>query len=125
MEALVMEKHAGNRVDEGSDKTMGRRGVLAWCATLASAGLAWLGGARQAEATHLASGTPAADNLALHVDSVNDGVQRTFLVANVTANPPQVAFNGVGPFSIGLSDGLQGITTKASSAAVSAGGTWR
>ncbi len=113
----MTEKHAGNRVDEASDKTMGRRGVLAWAATLASAGLAWLGGARRAEATHLATGTPGADSLALHVDSVNDGVQRTFLVANVTSNPPEVIFNGVGPFSIGLSDGLQGITTKASSAA--------
>src|SRR5262245_21299717 len=112
-----MAEQKSARLDEGKRENVGRRGMLAWAATLAGAGLAWLSGSRSAEATHLASGTAAADNMALHVDVVNDGTSRTFLVANVTANPPQIAFNGVGPFSIGLSDGLQGITTKALTAA--------
>jgi hypothetical protein len=114
-----MKEHeaGGARRENDSQESVGRRGVLAWAATLAGAGLAWLTGTRSTEATHLATGTAAADNLALHVDQVNDGTQRTFLVANVAGSPSQVAFNGVGGFSIGFADGLQGITTKTSQSA--------
>ena len=35
--------------------------------------------------------------------------QRTFVQGNLASNVPFVAFNGTQPFSIGLSDGLQGI----------------
>jgi hypothetical protein len=89
---------------------VGRRGLFAWAATLAGASLAWLSGAGRAEATHNASGTPGADSAALHVDQVNKGLQRTFLVADIGGNPPIVAFNGVNPFSIGSADAAQGIT---------------
>ena len=50
------------------------------------------------------------DGQALHVDQVNAGTQRTFLVGTVGGNPPLVVFNGSGPFSIGQSDAIQAIT---------------
>jgi hypothetical protein len=114
----MTEDNADGTRQEGSEQdNLGRRGILAWAAMLAGAGLAWLTGMRSAEATHVPGGTPGADSLALHVDSVNNGVQRTFLVSDVTLNPSQVAFNGPGPFSVGVSDAIQGITTKAGAAA--------
>ena len=71
-----------------------------------------LTGAERAHATH-SQGTGGATNSdggAMHVDLVNAGTQRTFLVGTVGGNPPMVVFNGSGPFSIGQADAIQGIT---------------
>ena len=97
-----------------------RRGLFAWAATLAGAVVAWLMGGGSAEATHSpGTGGPAnSDGQALHVDSVNTGTQRTFLVADVNGNPPLVSFNGTGPFSLGQDDAMQGITRKNNAAGV-------
>jgi hypothetical protein len=105
------------RQQENVPEQMNRRGVFASAAALAGAAVAWLMGGGRAEATHLATGTPASDQLALHVDSVNAGTQRTFLVATVAGNPPLVSFNGSGPFSIGSADAIQGITRSGVAAA--------
>ena len=74
----------GSGYKEREQDDIPRRGLLAWAAMLAGAGLAWLTGMRSAEATHVPGGGGAgSDSLALHVDQLNQGVQRTFLVANV------------------------------------------
>jgi hypothetical protein len=114
------EGHSGDRAEERSHEAVGRRGLLAWAAALAGAGLAWIAGEGRAEATHAATGTPGADSLALHVDSVNPGTERTFLVTDINGNPPAVFFNGAtnSAFSIGQGDGFQGITRKVNSAGV-------
>jgi hypothetical protein len=85
---------------------------MAGLAALGAAALARLAGPRPAEATHsVGTGGPAnSDGQAMHVDLVNAGTQRTFLVGTVAGNPPMVVFNGSGPFSIGQADAIQGIT---------------
>ena len=113
----MSERPNETRQQEHVPEQVNRRGVFAWAATLAGAAVAWLVGGGRAEATHLATGTPASDQLALHVDSVNAGTQRTFLVASVAGNPPLVSFNGSGPFSIGSADAIQGITRSGVGAA--------
>ena len=108
MTERLNDDQAEQRVEGGVD----RRGVLAWAATLVGAGLAWLGGTGRAEATHSpgTAGPANSDGAALHVDLVNAGTMRTFLVGTVAGNPPMVIFNGSGPFSIGQADAIQGIT---------------
>ena len=91
-------------------KGTGRRGLLAGAAALVGAGLARLTGAERVDATHAPGGAPNADSLAMHVDQVNNGTQRTFLVGTIGGNPPMVVFNGSSPFSIGQADAVQGIT---------------
>jgi hypothetical protein len=85
---------------------------MACLAALGGAALARLAGPRPAGATHsVGTGGPAnSDGQAMHVDLVNAGTQRTFLVGTVAGNPPMVIFNGSGPFSIGQADAIQGIT---------------
>jgi hypothetical protein len=118
----MSERHAGKGVGEGTSdlgEVVGRRGALAWAATLAGAGLAWLGGgARRAEATHLVTGTAGADRAALHVDHVNPGTLRTFLVGDSGSMPPMVVYNGTGPFSWSGGDAFQGMTERNNGAGV-------
>jgi hypothetical protein len=107
----MTDRHAGKRVDQDSAERLGRRGVLAWAATLAGAGLAWLGGARRAEATHLVTGTAGADSAALHVNVTNPGTGTTFLRADV-GGPPLVVNNAAGTIVALRPDALQGICFK-------------
>jgi hypothetical protein len=95
-----------------TDPEVGRRGLMACLAALGGAALARLASPRPAQATHsVGTGGPAnSDGQAMHVDLVNAGTQRTFLVGTVAGNPPMVIFNGSGPFSIGQADAIQGIT---------------
>jgi hypothetical protein len=103
---------AGEEWDDMTDPEVARRGLIACLAGLGGAALARLAGPRPAEATHSpGTGGPAnSDGQALHVDLVNAGTQRTFLVGTIAGNPPLVVFNGSGPFSIGQADAIQGIT---------------
>ena len=82
-----------------TERKVARRGLIAGVAALGAAvALKVTGKTPTAEAVHQVED--------LGIDLVNNGTQRTFLVAPVVGNPPMVVFNGTGPFSIGQADAI-------------------
>jgi hypothetical protein len=109
----MTERHARMRVGEDSAERLGRRGILAWAATLAGAGLAWVSGTRRAEATHLMTGTAGADSAALHVNAANPGTATTSVRGDIAGNPTFLGNNAPGGGIVVLRpDAVQGVSTK-------------
>jgi hypothetical protein len=67
---------------------------------------------KSAEASHAVGGTPAADSQAVHINVVNPATARSFVLANIVGNPTLLGINGPAAFSMGVGDGVQGLTDK-------------